>query len=114
MLKEYFTADTGCASYVERVVAKQDAMLCITREGASSWSLQQQQYLSYVKAFFSQKTSKLGSTSTTTYIGAAAVIPESECDDGPVTAQSWQTETIDNVKGHETSVARRQRSGSIH
>ncbi|ROT74625.1 hypothetical protein C7M84_006869, partial [Penaeus vannamei] len=26
------------------------------------------------------------------------VIPESECDDGPVTAQSWQTETIDNVK----------------
>ncbi|ROT71565.1 hypothetical protein C7M84_010115 [Penaeus vannamei] len=88
-------ADTGGASYVERVVAKQDAKLCITREGANSWSLQQQQYLEYVKAFFSQKTSKLGSTSTTTYICAAAVIPESECDDGPVTAQSWQTETID-------------------
>ncbi|XP_069993534.1 uncharacterized protein [Penaeus vannamei] len=102
MLKEYFTADTGGASYVERVVAKQDAKLCITREGASSWSLQQQQYLAYVKAFFSQKTSKLGSTSTTTYICAAAVIPESECDDGPVTAQSWQTETIDNVKVSDT------------
>jgi len=102
MLKEYFTADTGGASYVERVVAKQDAKLCITREGANSWSLQQQQYLEYVKAFFSQKTSKLGSTSTTTYIGAAAVIPESECDDGPVTAQSWQTETIDNVKVSDT------------
>nr|XP_027219647.1 uncharacterized protein LOC113811983 [Penaeus vannamei] len=102
MLKEYFTADTGGASYVERVVAKQDAKLCITREGANSWSLQQQQYLEYVKAFFSQKTSKLGSTSTTTYICAAAVIPESECDDGPVTAQSWQTETIDNVKVSDT------------
>nr|XP_027228745.1 uncharacterized protein LOC113820601 [Penaeus vannamei] len=53
------------------------------------------------KAYYdrkAKKTSKLGSTSTTTYICAAAVIPESECDDGPVTAQSWQTETIDNVK----------------
>ncbi|XP_069970994.1 uncharacterized protein [Penaeus vannamei] len=57
------------------------------------------------KAYYdrkAKKTSKLGSTSTTTYIGAAAVIPESECDDGPVTAQSWQTETIDNVKVSDT------------
>ncbi|XP_070000911.1 uncharacterized protein [Penaeus vannamei] len=57
------------------------------------------------KAYYdrkAKKTSKLGSTSTTTYICAAAVIPESECDDGPVTAQSWQTETIDNVKVSDT------------
>ncbi|XP_047488654.1 uncharacterized protein LOC125038980 [Penaeus chinensis] len=87
-----------CASHVERDVPRQDAKLYVTREGISRWSFQQQQCLAHVKALFSQKPSNLGSTSAAAYICAAAVIPDRECDDGPVTAQSRQTETIDNVK----------------
>jgi len=102
MLKEYFTANTGCASHVERDVPRQDAKLYVTRERISRWSFQQQQYLAYVKAFFSQIPSNLSSTSAAAYICAAAVIPDSECDDGPVTAQSRQTETIENVKVSDT------------
>lgn len=76
-MKEYFTADSGCASYVERDVVKQDAKLCIARgEGTSRWSFQQQQYLAYIKVLFSQKSLNLGTTSAAAYICAAAVIPE--------------------------------------
>ncbi|XP_042865110.1 uncharacterized protein LOC122248852 [Penaeus japonicus] len=96
MLKEYFTAGIGCASYGER-------------DMTSRWSLQQQLYLAYVKAFFSQKISSLGSTYSAASICAAAVIAESEFDDGPTTAQSCQTETCDDVDVSETLKSEQQK-----